>query len=408
MQANFDQSITLLGYDLASAAAGTLLPVTLFWQVTGPATADYLPFIQLEDAWGHRWSQVEAFAYPAEQWAPGETIIQEIQVPVPAGTPPGTYRLRVGLFDAESGARAPRIDDEGSYAGDSFFIEDVPVTVGPLPAALPRPPYAVKETAVPGLVLEGFERGPAFTTNGAPWGFALWWLPTEPLPPLNIHLDLRDQAGTSQTLLRTQPVHDTLPFESWATPGFLIDRQTLTLPPDFTPGMYELAVRLVDEEGKTRFETELGSLQVEATPRLYNLPPLSKQTQAIFGGEIALRSYEQTAVTPGETQLVLQWQAMQSPTADYTVFIHVLNPDGSCCVWQYDNMPVAGSYPTSRWLQGEFVNDSITIDLPPDLASGTYPLEIGLYIAATGQRLQVETNGLPDGDALLLEPLLVP
>jgi hypothetical protein len=408
LDANFDQSITLLGYDFVPAAAASRLPLTLFWRVTGSPTADFLPFVQLEDAWGHRWSQVEAFAYPAEQWAPGETIIQQVQVPVPAGAPPGTYRLRVGLFDADSGARAPRIDEDGSYAGDSIFIEDVPITVGPLPPALPRPPFIVKEEALPGLFLEGFERGPAFTTTGAPWGFALWWVATEPLPHLTIHLDLLDEAGASRTLLRTQPVHDTLPFASWPAPGFLIDRQTLTLPSDFPPGSYLLSMRLVDKAGETRYETELGSLQVEATERVYDAPPLRIPTQAIFGGEIALRSYQMTAVDANQTQLTLQWQAVQTPTGDYTVFVHVLNQDGTCCVWQQDSMPLAGAYPTSRWLAGEFVNDIIPISLPPDLSPGTYPLEIGLYIADTGQRLQVERAGRPAGDALLLEPLQIP
>ena len=208
--------------------------------------------------------------------------------------------------------------------------------------------------------------------------------------------------------MRTQPVHDTLPFASWPTPGFLIDRQTLTLPSDFPPGSYLLSMRLVDEAGEIRYETELGSLQVEATERVYDAPLLRIPTQAVFGGEIALRSYEMTAVDPDQAQLTLQWQAVQAPAADYTVFVHVLNQDGTCCVWQQDSMPLAGSYPTSRWLAGELVNDAIRIVLPSDLPPGTYPLEIGLYIADTGQRLQVERAGQPAGDALLLEPLQVP
>ncbi len=95
------------------------------------------------------------------------------------------------------------------------------------------------------------------------------------------------------------------------------------------------------------------------------------------------------------------------PTTDYTVFVHLLQPDGTCnpCAWQQDVMPQQGQYPTARWQVGEVVIDSYQIVLPAAAPPGVYPLEVGLYLAENGRRLQVT---LPDGrsrDALLLQPI---
>ena len=95
--------------------------------------------------------------------------------------------------------------------------------------------------------------------------------------------------------------------------------------------------------------------------------------------------------------------AEAAPTRDYTVFVHLLRPDGTCCAWQQDSMPQQNAYPTGRWISGEIVVDTYTIaPLPP----GAYPLEIGLYLAETGQRLQVTATGQPEADVVLLPPLV--
>ena len=88
------------------------------------------------------------------------------------------------------------------------------------------------------------------------------------------------------------------------------------------------------------------------------------------------------------------WRAAAQPTQDYTVFVHLLNADGTCCAWQSDAMPRGGSYPTTRWRPGEVVSETIAIRPASGAAAG--PLEIGLYLAETGDRLSVG----PGQDAL--------
>jgi len=71
-------------------------------------------------------------------------------------------------------------------------------------------------------------------------------------------------------------------------------------------------------------------------------------------------------------------------------------------------MPKGNQYPTSRWLTEEIVIDTYEIDLPPGIQGGEYPVEVGLYIPATGQRLQIKIRGEAMGDALQLQPLSTP
>ncbi len=103
--------------------------------------------------------------------------------------------------------------------------------------------------------------------------------------------------------------------------------------------------------------------------------------------------------------LELIWQAETQPTADYTIFVHVLNPDGTCCVWQSDAQPRGGTYPTSRWRPGEVVVDTYEIALPEGTTLGDYEIEVGLYSAETGRRLEVMRDGEAAGDAVRLRPL---
>jgi hypothetical protein len=409
--ANFGHLITLIGYQAGQAQSGVHLPLTLYWRVHGrpadPTTANFIPFIHLEDIWRYRWSQVETFAYPAEQWTVGDLIIQQVDVPVRAGTPPGSYRLRVGLFAPDSGVRLPHLDEAGRYAGDSFVIDNALVTPGAPPATLPAPPLALDQVVAPGLRLLGFERGSATVENGDNYWLALWWQATAPLPLMTVRLELYRPDNQGYILTNTAPVGGTYPFAHWTAPQFVIDHIRPKIPLNVPPGPYRLQLRLLDSQNQTLHTADLGPLTVTATERLFQPPRLQQPQAAVFGNEIRLLGYDLETITPRHFRLQLAWQAITTPATDYTVFVHLLEPTGVCCAWQQDAAPRQGSYATTRWLPGEVVLDAYDIYLAEETAVNLYPLEIGLYIAETGQRLLVDVPGLPGSDALYLRPLSV-
>jgi hypothetical protein len=110
-------------------------------------------------------------------------------------------------------------------------------------------------------------------------------------------------------------------------------------------------------------------------------PPLRHNTRAQAGDTLAV---------------ALTWQAQQGDLPDYTVFIHLISPDGAL-VAQRDGEPLGGFMPTSTWRVGEPINDRHALVLPADIEPGEYALWAGLYDTATGERLSVRlANGGTD------------
>jgi hypothetical protein len=105
--------------------------------------------------------------------------------------------------------------------------------------------------------------------------------------------------------------------------------------------------------------------------------------QANLANQIRLLGYDArlqppTAETEGTYHLTLFWSSTASIPADYTVFIHVRDTNGTI-VTQGDSQPLGGDYPTSRWRPNETIIDPHQIPLPPDLPPGEYQIWVGMY-----------------------------
>jgi 4-amino-4-deoxy-L-arabinose transferase-like glycosyltransferase len=97
----------------------------------------------------------------------------------------------------------------------------------------------------------------------------------------------------------------------------------------------------------------------------------------------------QPSLSPGDTLfLSLYWEADGPTDVPYTVFTHLVGPDGQL-FGQWDNPPVSGTYPTTGWSPDENVVDQYQIPVKPDAPPGDYHLQVGLYDPATGARLPV-------------------
>ncbi len=122
-----------------------------------------------------------------------------------------------------------------------------------------------------------------------------------------------------------------------------------------------------------------------------NLTPVEAQ----FGPAVHLTGYRlnPSQFQPdGELPLVLQWTPSQTPATNYTVFVHLLAPDGRR-IAQHDSVPTwLTPFPTSQWLSNQPVLDRHPLILPSNLPTGTYTLQIGLYNPQTMDRLPLSTG----------------
>jgi 4-amino-4-deoxy-L-arabinose transferase-like glycosyltransferase len=132
-------------------------------------------------------------------------------------------------------------------------------------------------------------------------------------------------------------------------------------------------------------------------------PPVGEARTAAFGPDIRLRGYDATgAPQAGRTwKLRLLWEVRAAPQANYVLFAHLLGPDGRRLA--HVDLPL----PSSQWRPGHYQATELPLTIPADAPPGELRLAIGLYDAASGQRLPLaEADALDpavDGpDALLL------
>jgi hypothetical protein len=118
--------------------------------------------------------------------------------------------------------------------------------------------------------------------------------------------------------------------------------------------------------------------------------------------------FEAGRLQPGQlVDVTLVWQGLRAMQEDYTVFVHLLGPDGRVH-GQVDQWPVQGTYPTSTWPVGASIEDRYLVPLDADAPPGSYQVEIGVYLLATNTRLSVfDEQGNPIDDKILLGGLLV-
>ena len=138
--------------------------------------------------------------------------------------------------------------------------------------------------------------------------------------------------------------------------------------------------------------------------RLYRPPHISLSeafpSGVRWGEQVALRAYQlepnengQTSLTAGQPlYLTLFWEPLDKMSVDYTVFVHLLSPDGQM-VAQRDSQPLRGTFPTSAWQPDTPIVDKYVIIVPEGVAAGEYSLALGLYDARTGDRLSVTQSG---------------
>jgi len=119
--------------------------------------------------------------------------------------------------------------------------------------------------------------------------------------------------------------------------------------------------------------------------------PVPDAPLAIFGdNEIALLDAKAIDVLGpnAEAGISARWQALRPLDRDYTVFFHIIGPDGQV-IGQHDTMPRDNTLPTSQWRPGQVVGDRYRAALKTGAPSGAdIHYNLGLYQWQTGQRLR--------------------
>ncbi len=126
-----DPGADLRGWQAGSAQAGGELDVTLLWHAQGRQNRDWWVFLHLVDAQDTIVAEVNEPprpGFPMTQWVAGDWLVFTHRVLVPPELAPGTYTLRVGLWDATgTQERAARYLPDGTLLGDALDLGTITI-----------------------------------------------------------------------------------------------------------------------------------------------------------------------------------------------------------------------------------------------------------------------------------------
>ncbi len=105
--------------------------------------------------------------------------------------------------------------------------------------------------------------------------------------------------------------------------------------------------------------------------------------------------------------MLLYWQSAGRVDKDYTVFVHLVDAQGQT-VTGIDSQPRQGKWPTGGWRPNTLMPDGMIVPIDANVQPGEYRIELGLYDAATMQRLSVlDATGQPLSDKVVIAPITV-
>ena len=254
--------ITLLGYSLLDdrLAAGEIGQISLFWRVDRTPLRRYKVFVHLLDEASHivgqRDSEPGGGALLTTLWSPGQVVADHFGVAIHPATPPGDYRVEVGMYDAETGRRLAAPD-----GATQVWLE--PLVVGrplvPAPGAALGMQHArgADFGALSLLGYDAYRLGFAHQPDaplhpGDLLHIDLYWRADEtPAGDWSVKIALVGAHGGEQGAITASPAV-AYPTGLWQAGDVWRGQFDLPIPADASPGRYRLHVLPLAPDGAPR------------------------------------------------------------------------------------------------------------------------------------------------------------
>jgi hypothetical protein len=410
----FGEQLALHAYSSPTdgVTSGHVLQLSLYWQATRPLEGDVRVSLSLSDDAGLLWASADYApvqgVYPATEWPTEQIVRDDVDLEVPAGVPPGRYRINVSVYPADGSGPALAVRDVADGAdrllGLIVPIDEVEVT---------RPDHPPSDRDLPLGQRIGCRLGP-LTLLGHNYGGgayrpgdialldAYWRANRVPRRDVTFELQLLDEEGEVLARREVLPAGDYLPT-SWQRGEVVRGQYRFRIPVDAPAGRYVLAL---GEGGRRAAPVPLSTLTVgiPAGERTFEIPPMALMIGANLGDRVELigLDLETETIRAGEVvSYTLYWRALDGMHQNYTVFNHLVGADGQ--TWgQWDSQPQGGGMPTTRWVPGQVVADRYQVPVAADAPAGTLEIRVGMYDLQGMTRLPVhEENGAVVGDSVV-------
>ncbi len=362
--------------------------------------------LRLLDDQDRTWAQRDISplgSYPAGTQLSG-LLVDRVALSIPAGTPPGSYRLAVGVgvSDAEPLFPAPGAD----YIG-LFPLAHVTVTQPeqPLPAArLPAPQVLASRLEAAGIRLVGYDapntEQPVMA--GTSVELKLFVQATEAHPPArDLAVTLVSSDGAAAAGWQGWPL-PAYRVAAWSAGALVTLPVSVDLPADMSPGRYQVVAKLAPDTAAATL-TDLAVVRRMASFAATE-PSHRLDAPVEFGAHALLIGYD-LVVHRDRLDLALHWEVKQPLLPQHHIFVHVDDAAGAR-IAQQDGPPAtaAGLAPTGSWLPGERLITHHTVDISA-IAPGSragWTIRVGLYQPRNELRLPATVENAAIGDAAIL------
>ncbi len=411
---NFGNRLLLLGYSQFDERH-----VTLFWQALQPLDEDYRVSLVLCDPMGQSWGQWDgrptAYLYPTNRWREGEIVTGHYDLTPLPGTPPGDYGLEVGVYTEDDPVGLDVLDEAGAPQGKRAMLGGVRLAVAAVTPEKIEVPHRSQINLGDGLTVMGWDLEHTEAQPGDRIRLTLFWrVEAQPQADDLLRILITDAADQTFDLGTFPPTNIWHPTSIWRPGQGWRGQTTFRLPIRAQVGKAQLSLQLIGPGGvPLTAPVPLTVLRVQPTDRSFVPPQPQMVRQANFDDKAILVGADLAPgpLAPGGTlRLILHWQAVSEMDIPYTVFVHLLGPDGQVVAGR-DSQPVSGTRPTTGWVPGEYIADPHEMPLPSDLPPGSYVIEVGLYDAGARHMPRVPILG-KDGeietDRVIFGPVQVP
>ncbi len=381
--------LRLEGYNLSRTAvpSGGLFDIDLAWTATDFPQAQYQSNVWLAGPGGLVWSDLETFrprlyedAPDTRAWQPGQWAWDSREVAILRGTPPGRYDIVLMLFDLATLQPATLLAANGAVLGPTAVLGQITVTE-------PEPTGATTDMLgqIEGISLLEFRQDRAAAVPGDVVLLTFFWQRPSDVPSSeNFSLELRTASEELAFAWEKPFTLPNYPPVEWPVQTTVRGQHLLRLPAGLSSGSYRFVA-----DGLM-----LGEIEVTAPDRVFEAVEMETAVNATFTHNnqplITLVGLTQSPVSNLQLPISLLWRAEAETSTSYRVFIHVVDGDGQILA-QADGEPANWTRPTTGWVPGEYILDSHTLTLPPDLPDDA-GLRIGLYNPTTNRRLATGTE----------------
>jgi len=440
---DFGEGIRLLGYEIDAARLnaipnlwhaenGRFLRVTLHWLAPDKIDSDAMVSVKVLRKDHRVVGQIDhrpvLDAYPTTAWRAAEVIADTYAVPLLLGITPSDYTVQVTMYDADSGrvigqrdldqislradGTAPRRDVRNPvHASDEYFALSLAGYGGDVWSIAHTVGADFGALSLIGYSLDLGEHASVRPGDALPLTL-LWRAGATKLPDdLSIKIWLEDSEGKT-VASRDAPISIGYPPFQWLADSYVRDWPTLHVPANVADGAYGLKLAVARDNqllGSALLPfnatiVDLGRIGIKNRPRVTVAPAIPHSLEATFDNTIKLWGYDLKMDSQSrKVQVTLYWKALAQMDTSYTVFVHLLDAKNNVLA-SGDAVPGNGGFPTTGWIDEEYITDVHPLSILPETPAGAYRIEIGLYDPATGTRLKTA-----DGqDRVLLTSVNVP